>query len=282
MTVTASTFTTDKACAETGALVVLEPPKPLVVACYGAGTNSTAFLIGMVERGEPVDAILFADTGGERPETYAYVETFSAWLVAHNYPPITVVTKGGRPETLEQSLLRLKCLPSVAYGFKTCSQRFKVEPQDKWLNNWAPAKEAWAAGRKVVKIIGYDMDEPHRVKAYDSKKYENRYPLLEWEWGREECVQAIAAAGLSQPGKSSCFFCPSSTKPEILALRDRHPDLLRRALAIEKNAKLDTVNGLGRRLNWGDFIELVEEAEDPSRFMLRQVDTPMPCGCYDG
>lgn len=253
-----------------------------VVACYGAGTNSTAFLIGMVERGEPVDAILFADTGGERPETYAYVQLFSAWLVERGYPEITVVTKGGRPETLEQSLLRLGSLPSVAYGFKTCSQRFKVEPQDKWLNNWKPAKDAWANDHKVIKIIGYDMDEPHRVKEYNSKKYENRYPLLEWEWGREECVEAIARAGLPQPGKSSCFFCPSSTKPEILELREKHPDLLKRALAIEKNAKLDTVNGLGRRLNWGDFIELVNEAEDPSTFMLRQPDMPMPCGCYDG
>lgn len=262
--------------------VMIKAVKPVVVACYGAGTNSTAFLIGMVERGEPVDAILFADTGGERPETYAYVEMFSAWLVERGYPAITVVTKGGRQETLEQSLLRLGSLPSVAYGFKTCSQRFKVEPQDKWLNNWEPAKDAWATDRKVIKIIGYDMDEPHRVKEYSSKKYENRYPLLEWEWGREECVQAIARAGLPQPGKSSCFFCPSSTKPEILELREKHPDLLKRALAIEKNAKLDTVNGLGRRLNWGDFIELVNEAEDPSTFMLRQPDMPMPCGCYDG
>lgn len=253
-----------------------------VVACYGGGTNSNAYLIGMVQRGEPVDAILFADTGGERPETYANVELFSGWLVSQGYPAITIVKKGGRPETLEESLLRLGSLPSIAYGFKTCSMRFKVEPQDKWLNNWPIAQEAWANGRKVTKIIGYDMDEPHRVKPFTSPKYENRYPLLEWGWGREECVQAIKAAGLPQPGKSSCFFCPSSTKPEILDLRDKHPELLQRALAIEKNAKLDTVNGLGRRLNWGDFIELVEEAEDPSTFTLRQPDMPLPCGCYDG
>lgn len=46
-----------------------QPSKPLVVACYGAGTNSTAFLVGMAQRGEPVDAILFADTGGD-PSTF--------------------------------------------------------------------------------------------------------------------------------------------------------------------------------------------------------------------
>lgn len=34
-----------------------------MMVSYGGGTNSTAMLIGMVERGERPDAILFADTG---------------------------------------------------------------------------------------------------------------------------------------------------------------------------------------------------------------------------
>lgn len=159
------------------------------------------------------------------------------------------------------------------------------------MNNWPPAREAWDAGLKVTKLIGYDVDEPHRAAIPEDEKYHYRYPLLEWDWGREECVAAIAAAGLPQPGKSSCFFCPSMTKPEILQLRREHPELLVRALNIEATAKragsLDSVNGLGRKLNWGDFIELVDEAEanDPAAFFLRQQDFPNPpqCGgCYDG
>jgi len=262
---------------------------PIVVA-YGMGTNSTALLVEMVRRAEPVDAILSADTGGERPSTYAYRDMFSTWLVANGYPPITVVKKGGLQETLEEDCLRRGALPSLAYGRKTCSIRFKQEPQTKWLNNWPMARAAWAAGLRVVKLIGYDMDEPHRGQPFEDEKFLNRYPLLEWGWGREECVRAIAAAGLPQPGKSSCFFCPSMTKPEILQLRKEHPELLIRALNIESTAKcagsLNSVNGLGRRLNWGDFIELVEEAEtnDPAAFFLRQQDfqNPPPCACYDG
>lgn len=37
----------------------------MIVASFGGGTNSTAMLIGMWERGENVDLILFADTGGD-------------------------------------------------------------------------------------------------------------------------------------------------------------------------------------------------------------------------
>jgi len=260
----------------------------LVIASYGAGTNSTALLIEMVRRGEKVDAILFADAGGERPGAYAFVALFSDWLMARGYPAITIVKKGGRQETLEEDCLRKSMLPSLAYGFKGCSHKYKIEPQDKFANNWPPAREAWAAGRKVTKLIGYDMDEPHRAAIPEDAKYRYRYPLLEWEWGRDECVSAIEKAGLPQPGKSSCFFCPASTKEDILELRKSHPDLLSRALAMEAAAKesgnLRTINGLGRRLNWGEFIELVGEAEDPTKFILRQqaFPDPAPCGCYDG
>lgn len=253
-----------------------------VIASYGAGTNSTAFLIEMVRLGERVDAICFADTGGERPGTYAYIELFSAWLVARGYPAITILKKGGRQETLEENCLRLSMLPSLSYGFKGCSHKYKIEPQEKFANNWAPAKAAWKAGVKVTKLIGYDMDEPHRAAIPEDKKYTYRYPLLEWQWGRDECVEAIHAAGLPQPGKSACFFCPSSTKPEILALKREHPDLLERALSLEAKAKdsgnLKTVNGLGRRLNWGDFII----ATDAGNALDSAFQSPVPCGCYDG
>lgn len=40
-----------------------------VVAAYGAGLDSTAMLVEMVEAGERVDHVLFADTGAEKPVT---------------------------------------------------------------------------------------------------------------------------------------------------------------------------------------------------------------------
>lgn len=44
------------------------PDCPLVVA-YGLGVNSTAMLVEFARRGIRPDLILFADTGGEKPET---------------------------------------------------------------------------------------------------------------------------------------------------------------------------------------------------------------------
>jgi 3'-phosphoadenosine 5'-phosphosulfate sulfotransferase (PAPS reductase)/FAD synthetase len=65
---------------------------PLVVS-YGGGRNSTAMLIGMWSRALIPDLILFADTGGELPETYAYIELFSKWLVDKGMPPVSLTSR---------------------------------------------------------------------------------------------------------------------------------------------------------------------------------------------
>ena len=64
-----------------------DPNSPIIVS-YGGGTNSTAMLIAMVLKGIKPDLILFADTGGELPETYEWVKVFSNWLVVQGFPEI--------------------------------------------------------------------------------------------------------------------------------------------------------------------------------------------------
>ena len=158
---------------------------------------------------------------------------------------------------MEDECLKSGTLPSIAYGFKRCSLKHKIGPQEKFCNNYPPCREVWNSGKKVVKFIGYDAGEHYRsdkvlLRDLADPKYSKRYPLMEWGWDREACVRTIEAAGLPQPGKSSCFFCPSMKAEEIVDLRERYPDLFRRALALEDNARanLKTVRGLGRNYSW--------------------------------
>lgn len=246
---------------------------------YGAGTNSTAMIVEMVKREERYDFALFADTGGERPETYDYILTFNEWLASQGQPLILTVRKGGKEETLEENCLRMNMLPSIAYGFKGCSFKYKIEPQNKWANNNSECRATWNAGEKVTKCIGYDMDEPHRWfgKDWNDKKYFYRSPLIEWRMGREECVESIRSVGLPLPGKSACFFCPSSKKHEILELKRAHPILMQRALKMEANAKLETVKGLGRNFAWRDLV-----AADEAQLKMFPEGMETDCGCYEG
>ena len=230
------------------------------IVSYGGGANSTALLVGLHQHRIPVDLILFADTGGEHPHTYAYLDIMDRWLKDHGMPEITRVyktTRDGRRLTLEDECLKSGTLPSIAYGFKRCSLKHKIGPQEKFCNNYPPCRKAWASGKKVVKFIGYDAGEHYRsdkvlLRDLADPKYSKWYPLMEWGWDREVCIRAIEAAGLPQPGKSSCFFCPSMRAEEIIDLREHYPDLFRRALALEDNARanLKTVQGLGRNYSW--------------------------------
>ena len=132
---------------------------------YGGGVNSTALLIGLHQHRIPVDLILFADTGAEHPHTYAYLDIMDRWLKEHGMPPITRVYKTTRDSkrlTLEQECLQSGTLPSIAYGFKRCSLKHKIGPQEKFCNHYLPCQKVWAAGKRVVKFIGYDAGEGYR------------------------------------------------------------------------------------------------------------------------
>ena len=42
---------------------------------------------------------------------------------------------------LEQECLRSGTLPAIAYGYKKCSLKHKIDPQEKFCNNYPPCRE---------------------------------------------------------------------------------------------------------------------------------------------
>lgn len=272
------------------------------IVCFGGGTNSTAMIIGMYLHEIPIDLILFADTGAEQPHTYEFIKTFNGWLSNHGLPEITIVwrtDKDGNRLFLEEDCLNYKRLPSIAYGFKGCSGKFKTGVQEKFCNNYPPCIEIWNSGEKVHKYVGYDAGETRRIQHAApadevNKKYKNHYPLYTWGWDRAECVRVIERAGLPVPGKSSCFFCPSMKKKEIQALWENYPDLFERAVKIEHTAadSLKTVKGLGRNWSWESYHDeyarnkAFEDAQITFDDLFPETQggclCGAPCGCYDG
>lgn len=246
------------------------------IVAYGGGTDSTAMLIEFVDREIDVDLILFADTGAEKPHTYRYIEMFSEWLVDNEMPKITIIKNKQKSKIagLEALCLKNKTLPSIAYGFKSCSVQFKIEPVDKFLKD--NFKYDWD-NNNIIKIIGYDADEHQRAKDSPNEHYKNEFPLIDWNMGRDECIKTIQDAGLRLPGKSACFFCPSSKPTEIRQLAKNYPDLIERALKMEKQAELTTIKGLGRGFAWANLLAQSEMFDEDCSH------TPeMVCGCYDG
>jgi hypothetical protein len=244
-------------------------------------------LCGFRERGTTPSLITFADTGGELPHTYAHVAEMDT--VCRLWWGIGIETVKqlyeGEFEGLEQNCIRKKMLPSLAYGTKGCSQKYKVGPQTKRMLQFLDAQRI----KECVKAIGYDAGESHRQVGRAQMDHSKGrveifwYPLVEWGWRRQECVEAIKRHGLTQPGKSSCFYCPAMKRGEILRLKDNHPELFARAVAMEDNAVTTRNMGLtGRSLRWSDIGRQDDAQAKLWDFLDQQDETDTPCGCYDG
>ncbi|HXJ37823.1 MAG TPA: hypothetical protein VNH18_01020, partial [Bryobacteraceae bacterium] len=145
--------------------------------------------------------------------------------------------------SLEQNCLTNGTLPSISFSFqfKSCSQKWKAAPQHKYIQQWAPAVEYWAAGGQVRKVIGYDASPKDQKRVtyacnaeVEDEHYEYWYPLQEWGWDRARCIKEITDAGLPVPRKSSCFFCAAMQVEEVEALE---PDYLRAIVRMEARAR---------------------------------------------
>lgn len=237
----------------------LHLPKDIpVVVSDGLGVDSTAVLELLADLGMRPWKIQFADTGGEKQETYDYIAVRRQRLKELGFPDLDIVRyvpknfKNWPPYySLEDNCLTNGTLPSLAFGFKSCSLKWKVAPQDKALEQWQPAIDAWAAKEKVIKIIGYDAgpaDMRRRNHAGDLQDplYHYFYPLIEFGIDRPGCVDLIRARKQPVPPKSSCFFCPAMKPHEVDALP---PEKLRRIVVMEARAlpRLDTTEGLWRK-----------------------------------
>lgn len=202
---------------------------------FGGGLNSTAVIIECRKRGHRPDWILFADTGSEIPGTLEHVERMRQWCAG--WQELTTVrwerVRGDVIgfEPLHENCIRTGHLPSKAYGLAGCTDKWKIQPMDRWRKANEFQQGAFA--------VGYDAGEARRItsacKRGDQPGFTAWYPLVAWGIDRPGC-QAIAQAEGITVGKSSCFMCPNMRRNEWLDLKRDHPDLFDLAVNIEANA----------------------------------------------
>lgn len=221
--------------------------RPLVVN-WGLGQDSTGMLVGMKERGIRPDLIIVADVGSERRLTTQLRPIFDDWLESVGFPRSVTVRytpknfKHWPPYySLLENCLTNVTLPSLAYGFHTCSSKWKIQPINSYIAQQEWARQCWRDGQKIRKAIGFDSS-PHEqrraqrgcktfaVQFDEAERYDLEYPLQQWGWTRADCVAAIMRAGLPVPPKSSCFFCPAMKTFEVESLE---ADELRTVIVLE-------------------------------------------------
>lgn len=228
----------------------------LIAVSFGAGVDSTAMLVALKLAGIVPHIITFADTGCEKPPTLAHVDAMNEVLRAWGWPPITICKKVPLARTgytdLFGNCIKNETLPSLAFGMKSCSIKWKQVPQDQYIMgvtrgpNKRPPHPVWIEaqerGDRIVKLIGYDCGPADMRRSVDladcSDDFDYLYPLQLIGWHRGDCVAAITAVLGPDlvPVKSACFMCPASKVWELFWLAAYYPDMLEEALYLERRA----------------------------------------------
>lgn len=228
---------------------------PKHILSYGAGLNSTAMMIYLLREGRPLDHVVFADTGGELPETYAYLSVAQKYLIEHQVPFTIVQSKNGK---LFDTCTKRRVIPSQIWRWST--RDYKVTPIYRFYRSF---------GCHVYQYIGIAYDELERIKDSRADYVTNLYPLVNAKLGRMDCENIIRAEGLPLPVKSGCFFCPFNTLERWRWLHINHPELYRRAMLLEENSKHFpkqrltplTLKGLAESFRDGRMLSVLSQGE---------------------
>ena len=193
------------------------------VLSFGGGVNSVALMVLLLREGLPLDEAVFADTGGEVPETYEYLDVAREYLAARNVP-LTVVAKRG--DSLYDTAWRRRVFPSAVWRWST--RDFKVTPIHRHYRT---------VGGHINQYMAIAWDEVSRMKDSRVEYVTNLFPLVDRRITRAGCVEIIEKEGLLVPTRSSCFFCPFNSVDRWRWIYETHPDLYEKAVALEEHSK---------------------------------------------
>jgi len=233
---------------------------------FGAGVNSVALYLLMVEYGYDFEAV-FSDTGCEWPETYHYMAMFQWWTKANGLRSVTIL----KPQVEKMGSLIEYCehyRTTPSFMLRWCSDKFKRKQLEKYQK--PPA----------FIHIGFASDEAHRARLNSKKEFESRFMLIENNITRAGCIEIIRKAGLPIPRKSGCYICPFQRVGQWKELRRNHPDLFCRSVELEKSANASRAQKGKKPLyisqsKKGPLSEIVEERQG----VLFEQDEYPPCLC---
>lgn len=185
----------------------------LRVLSLGAGIQSSTLLFMVLQGKLPrVDAVVFADTGWEPKQVYNYVEYLKN-LCRDNGLSFFTVSQGNIKEDSLKTEHRFASMPffvRTTEGKKgllrrQCTSEYKVRPIQRLI------RELMAGGSdgKVTELwLGISTDEAGRMRDSKVRYIQHRYPLIEHNMSRQDCVQFIEKNAYLMPVKSACIGCP--------------------------------------------------------------------------
>jgi hypothetical protein len=199
----------------------------------------------MVARGdipERLDAAIFADTQWEPASVYQHL----AWLTPQLPFPVHVVTAGD----IKAGILarrnttggRYAAIPwftlnpdqSKGMGRRQCTSEYKLTPIMRHLRVLlGVSRTAYIAPGTIEQWVGISTDEASRMKPARQQYITTRWPLIERNLSRRDCLAWLAQRGYPTPPKSACIGCPFHDQQTWQIMRDTHPAEFADACAVD-------------------------------------------------
>lgn len=204
------------------------------ILSLGAGVQSSTLAL-MIATGEiePIDAAIFADTQWEPRKVYDWLNWLDEEIQKSPYPfPIYRVTEGSLRDNVftKQNTTggRFAAIPwhmlmpngKRAMGRRQCTAEYKLKPLRRKMRELIGLKPRQRAkGVLCETFIGISTDEALRMKPSRDPWAKNRWPLIEKNMTRWDCLQWMDRKGYPLPPKSSCIGCPFHGDHEWRAIK---------------------------------------------------------------
>jgi len=120
------------------------------------------------------------------------------------------------------------------------------------------------APKTPLMVFGFNSEEVGRVdrsKLYDGPSRIGHYPLDEWQWSRQKCVDYIREKSGVDWRKSHCSFCPfcaeaSKGEPNAVERWKASPDQTAKGMLVEYNSLCFNSRGqLYKNTSLGEIVE---------------------------
>ena len=128
----------------------------------------------------------------------------------------------------------------------------------------------------VSQWIGISTDEAVRTKPSRDRWIENRWPLIEKNINRQECLSWLKNNGYPTAPRSACVYCPFHNDNEWLRIKTTDSDGFQKAVTFEKQYQdtLSKTTLLGDRIPYfhRSRVPLDEVDFDPNRDQFDMFD----------
>lgn len=220
--------------------------EPLHIISLGAGVQSSTMAL-MAAAGEitPMPSCaIFADTQDEPASVYKWLD----WLETKLPFPVHRVTAGSLSKkslimrtTKDGRKFTTTNIPFFTRNadgsvgkirLRGCTRDFKLLPIFRKCRELAKVKRGEKSVR-VVQWIGISLDEVQRMKTSRHPWLGVRWPLIECEMSRHDCLRWMESYGYPKPPRSACVYCPYHNNAEWRRLKTEEPEEFDRAVQFE-------------------------------------------------